>query len=526
MSNYNNSADVAEHQLKFISKTMCYAKWAQVSMHLTNGMTHSCYHPPLHKIDVKEIAKNPSALHNTVEKKAERALMLTGERPTGCSYCWKIEDAGSRSDRIYRSGEYWAQNARKDIIESLDTGNIDPRYVEVNFNQACNFKCMYCSPHLSTTWEDEINKHGPYSITGKDGTPTKHNDIEYLEKDGLMPLKVPNRYNPYVEAFWRWWPTLYKKLEVFRITGGEPLMDINTFKVLDYIYEHPNAWLEVSVTTNLCPPKPELMDKFISKLQKLEEIQIWEDKERFNPGSGNNWYVNMALKNVAVFVSLDSVGEQAEYIRTGLNFNTLVDNVETLLSETDNTTVTFINTFNALSVTRFKDYLKFILELRKKYSLSNQGSKSIPIFDQYHTHPDFVVQPRQRIWFDIPLLRNPAWQAIQVLPDSFDVYLEEAIEFMKANSDVSNYIGFYDFEIDKAERNLRILKDRESLNATEVQQNIDNLFSYFKQHDDRRGTNLLKTFPEFRTLTGEAVNLVHEVTVRPKKKRPSIFDVR
>jgi hypothetical protein len=268
------------------------------------------------------------------------------------------------------------------------------------------------------------------------------------------------------------------------------------------------------------------MDKFISKLQKLEEIQIWEDKERFNPGSGNNWYVNMALKNVAVFVSLDSVGEQAEYIRTGLNFNTLVDNVETLLSETDNTTVTFINTFNALSVTRFKDYLKFILELRKKYSLSNQGSKSIPIFDQYHTHPDFVVQPRQRIWFDIPLLRNPAWQAIQVLPDSFDVYLEEAIEFMKANSDVSNYVGFYDFEIDKAERNLRILKDRASLNATEVQQNIDNLFSYFKQHDDRRGTNLLKTFPEFRTLTGEAVNLVHEVTVRPKKKRPSIFDVR
>ena len=103
MSNYNNSADVAEHQLKFMSKTMCYAKWAQVSMHLTNGMTHSCYHPPLHKIDVKEIAKNPSALHNTAEKKAERALMLNGERPAGCSYCWKIEDAGSRSDRIYLS---------------------------------------------------------------------------------------------------------------------------------------------------------------------------------------------------------------------------------------------------------------------------------------------------------------------------------------------------------------------------------------------------------------------------------------
>lgn len=523
MSNYNKSADTAEHQLTFISKTMCYAKWAQVSMHLTNGMTHSCYHPPLHKVDITEIGKNPSALHNTKEKKAERALMLKGERPSGCNYCWKIEDAGSRSDRIYRSGEGWAQNARKDIIETLDTGDIDPRYMEVNFNQACNFKCMYCSPHLSTTWEDEINKYGPYTIIGKDGMETKHNDIEYLEKDGLMPLKVPNRYNPYVEAFWRWWPTLYKKLEVFRITGGEPLMDANTFKVLDYIYENPNAWLEVSITTNLCPPKPELMDKFISKLQKLEQIQIWKDDERFNPGSGNNWYVNMALKNVAIFVSLDSVGEQAEYIRTGLQFDTLTDNVRTLLEETDNTTVTFINTFNALSVTGFKDYLKFILQLRKEYSMSSQGNKNIPIYDPNHEHPDFVVYPRQRIWFDIPLLRNPAWQSIQILPQSFDRYLEEAIEFMKANSDVSNYVGFYDFEIDKAERNLRILQDRTSLN--EVEKNVGNFFSYFKQHDERRGTDLLKTFPEFRILAGEPTTPLQEVKTLPKKKRLSVFDI-
>ena len=46
---------------------------------------------------------------------------------------------------------------------------------------------------------------------------------------------------------------MYKSLEVFRMTGGEPLMDSNTFKVLDYVYENPNAWLEMSVTSNMCP---------------------------------------------------------------------------------------------------------------------------------------------------------------------------------------------------------------------------------------------------------------------------------
>lgn len=500
MSNYNDSANAAESQLKRISPSMCYAKWAQMSMHLTNGTTHSCYHPPLHKIDVVEIKKNPSALHNTIQKKQERKEMLAGKRPEGCSYCWKIEDQGGRSDRIYRSGEQWAQNARVDIIEALDTGNITPRYVEVNFNQACNFKCSYCSPHLSTAWEEEINKHGAFKIVDETGNNAEHNNIEYLKEQGLMPLKVRQEDNPYLTAFWKWWPDLYKKLEVFRITGGEPLMDINTFKVLDYIYENPNAWLEVSVTSNFCPPKEELMTKFIDKLKKLEEIQIWKDDERFNPGSGNNWYVNMALKNVAVFVSVDSVDEQAEYIRTGLDYNVMKSNVDMFLAKTNNTTMTFINTFNALSVPKFKNFLEYILELRKQYSKDTQGIKYIPIHDPYNTHPDYEIHPRQRIWFDVPLLRNPAWQAIQILPEEFDHYLEDAITFMKNNSNTDNFVGFYDFEIKKAERNLAALQARNLNDLTVIERNRYNLVKYFDQHDTRRNTDFRKTFPEFVNL--------------------------
>ena len=112
---YEQAADAAQQELDAISPTMCYAKWAQVSMHLTNGMTHSCYHPPTHKIDLEELKANPSALHNTSEKKEQRKDMLQGKRPAGCSYCWRIEDVGGRSDRVYRSGEYWAQNAKEDI---------------------------------------------------------------------------------------------------------------------------------------------------------------------------------------------------------------------------------------------------------------------------------------------------------------------------------------------------------------------------------------------------------------------------
>ena len=500
MSEYKDAADIAEQQLNNISSTMCYAKWAQVSMHLTNGMTQSCYHPPVHKVDLHELGQDPSALHNTSQKKSERKQMLKGERPEGCSYCWRIEDAGGRSDRIYRSGEYWAQNARKDIIASTHTGKMNPRYVEVNFNQACNFKCIYCSPHLSNTWEAEIKEHGPLEILDADGNITRHNDVKYLDAGGLMPLKVKQSENPYLEAFWLWWPELYKTLEVFRMTGGEPLMDSNTYKVLDYIYENPNAWLELSITSNFCPPNQELMKKFVDKIKKLEEIQIWES-DRWNPGSGNNWYVNMATKHTALFISLDSVGEQAEYLRAGLDFKRMQKNVLYFANETLNTNITFINTFNILSVPKIKSFLKYILHLRTLFSAEAQGIKKIPIYDEWTEHPDHEIHPHQRIWFDIPLLRYPDWLCVNTLPSEYDHYIQDAIEFMEQNQDVSNFTGFYDFEITKLKRNLEwIQTEREAIDDQDFHRHNTNLKNYVKQLDERRNTNFTDTFPEFREL--------------------------
>lgn len=492
MSDYNEAADNAEKQLKTISPTMCYAKWAQTSIHLTTGMTHSCYHPPLHKIDLEELKNNPSALHNTRQKKNERKKMLAGEKPAGCSYCWKIEEASGRSDRIYRSGEEWAQNSRDDIFDNLHMGNIMPRYVEINFNQACNLKCMYCSPHLSTEWENEIKKHGPLKVLDDNNNNTLHNDVEYMSQSGMMPIKGKQSDNPYLEAFWKWWPDLYRKLEVFRITGGEPLMDVNTFKVLDYIYDNPNTWLELSITTNMSPPKDDLMTKFLDKVKKLEEIKIWEDKERWNPGSGNHWYVNPALKNFSLFVSVDSVDEQAEYIRTGLDYKYMKDNIQKYLTETHNTTLTFINTFNVLSIPKFKDYLEYILDLRKQFSKENQGTKYFPIYDPYNTHPDYEIPPRQRIWFDIPVLRAPKWNAMHILPAEYSFYIQEGIDFMKENSDVDDFVGFYDFEIEKAERNLSIFLNEKQ--STDI--DLKNFARYIEQHDKRRNTNFESTFPE------------------------------
>ena len=70
-----------------------------------------------------------------------------------------------------------------------------------------------------------------------------------------------------------------------------------------------------------------------------------------------------------LFCSLDSWGEQAEYIRNGMDFATLLNNVEEYPKVCNRHSPTFIITFNVLSYSGIYNYIKNILQLRRKYSL-------------------------------------------------------------------------------------------------------------------------------------------------------------
>ena len=80
------------------SASFCAAKWYNATIWLGSGQTTSCHHPLPHQVSVTEVEINPKALHNTRQKKNERALMQDGVRPAGCEYCWKIEDIANQED--------------------------------------------------------------------------------------------------------------------------------------------------------------------------------------------------------------------------------------------------------------------------------------------------------------------------------------------------------------------------------------------------------------------------------------------
>ena len=58
------------------SASFCGAKWYNATIWLGSGITTSCHHPLPHKIDLEEIKTNPSAIHNTKQKKEQRANVM------------------------------------------------------------------------------------------------------------------------------------------------------------------------------------------------------------------------------------------------------------------------------------------------------------------------------------------------------------------------------------------------------------------------------------------------------------------
>ena len=437
----------AEEMQASLGTAMCLAKWKQVSLHLTTGLNNSCYHPPLHAIDPQAIAVNPSALHNTEHKKTQRKIMLKQERPSECGYCWAMEDNSKLSDRHYRSGEPWAAKDFSTIMNSTGDEDVIPSYVEVNFNHGCNLACSYCSPQFSSTWQAEVERDGSYPTT------VPHNDPAHFTGRNRP---IPNReVNPYVEAFWRWWPTLYPELEHFRMTGGEPLMDKNTYRVFDYVLANPSPKLHLNVTSNFSVEQ-KLWDKYLGYVKQLC------DGEK--------------IEHFMQYVSVDTWGSQAEYIRHGLDFNLLWDRVNQFLNEVPSrSSITFIVTMNNLSVTNLGALFAGILGLRKVYS-----------------------KTYQRVWFDTPVLRQPAWQSLQILPESYVEKLEYIWAWMISQSETpeTRFQGFKDYEVQRLDRDIAWMK--QGVSQQDREQRMADFYKFFAEHDRRRETDFLATFPEMR----------------------------
>lgn len=441
---YKANSEKAE---KLFSPSFCFAKWYHANIYFQTGETHSCYHPAPHRISEDSIKQNPAGLHNTDEKKVERAQMLTGERPKGCQYCWNIEDLGKDliSDRQIRSGTLYREDRVKEIQDHKPDFDVLPEYIELSFSNLCNFKCGYCHPKASSRYYNEIKEFGPYQESKNHRCDI--NELKIYEEEN----------NPYLEAWWKWWPELKNKLRILRITGGEPLIQKSTYKMLDYLNEMPVPELELNINSNL-GSRQEIVTQFCEKVQALSSQK--------------------KIRSFKLFTSIDTWGDRAEYIRTGLNLQVFENNLKIYLSKT-NLPITLMITFNIFSVTTFSSLLVKILDWRKEF--------------QYQDPSYF-----HRIRFDISYLKEPLQYDINILPKvEFMKYMDQHLAFIKSHVDDNSREKFSFMEYQRFLRIYEYMKNTEYA-AEQIVEGRKDFYNFFTEQDRRRKTNLLTMFPEMQ----------------------------
>lgn len=428
------------------SKSFCGAKWFNATTWLGSGTTASCHHPPAHKIPVEEVQENYTAIHNTKHKKEMRRQMQCGDRPRECEYCWKMEDMGKDavSDRTFKSIIYTDEQLQQ-AYEADWNQNTNLKTFEIAFDRVCNLACSYCNASFSTTWAKDIKNNGPYTNLVSDGAGAFKHDGAWAQ-----PYK-DDKDNPYIQAFWKWWDNgLSDSLEEIRITGGEPLMSANTWKLFDW-FEAQDSNMRFAINSNLIAKK-DIIDKLINKANSI-----------------NNFHI---------YTSCESVGGQAEYIRDGLDFELWKSNVVRLLRETD-AEVHIMMTINSLCLFGITDFLDLVYQA-KELTKSKKPTVSLN------------------------LLRFPSFQSPLALPNHIKDYCHANLSSWYDS--VKDNPLWHEFEKASIERLIDYLvtvdaPHRRTSNPITLWRDFK---TFYKQYDERRGKDI-NIFPKVLTNWMESI---------------------
>lgn len=433
-----NDLEFKQQVLDTKSASFCAAKWYNATIWLGSGQSTSCHHPPAHSIDLEELKTNPKALHNTVEKKIDRLNMQLGNRPKGCEYCWKIEDIDRNniSDRVYKSKIYPIA-LLDEAFTQPHQADVDLRTLEIAFDRTCQFACSYCNPAFSSTWVRDIKTHGPYTDLVSDG----RNHFTHLHASSQ--LYSYGETNPYVQAFFAWWESsLHQTLQELRITGGEPLMSGETWKLLDWFKNNQGkSKTRLAINSNLGAGVD--LDRLLDSVAGLE---------------------------VDIYTSQEATAQQAEYIRDGLDYSAWLANVELLLNSKNIRAVHCMATINALCLDSLTQLLDQLLEFKQIYG-------------------------RDRVSYTLNILRFPSFQSPLVLPDNLRTQYKDQLQaWLAVNQD--NPL-LHEHEVNHMQRlidYLDVVKTPHS-DAFEMPKLHNDFKQFYTQYDTRRNKDFAQTFP-------------------------------
>jgi hypothetical protein len=251
--------------------------------------------------------------------------------------------------------------------------------------------------------------------------------------------------NPYVEAFFKWWETdLHRTLQELRITGGEPLMSGETWKLIDWFKENRGrSTTRLAINSNLGMDKLKLLE-FIAKIEDLPHLEI--------------------------YTSMEAVDGQAEYIRDGLDYDQWMHNVQELLEHDSINALHCMCTINALCLDSLDRLLDQLVKLKQVYG-------------------------RERVSFTLNILRFPSFQSPLVLPDHLKLYYRNRLIMWTLKHQGQEYM--HEHELNHLARLVEYLElvDTPHSDSFEMPKLHNDFKQFYTQYDQRRKKDFTKTFP-------------------------------
>jgi len=203
--------------------------------------------------------------------------------------------------------EYHKLPSYRDMFKSKVTSAVGLQFVDIRNTNLCNLKCVYCGPHFSSKWAEELDKLAV----------VQHQDI--IDYKNIL---------------------ITDSLHWMYFTGGEPLINGEHWVLLNELIDSgKSADISLMYNTNLTT----------IKYKDTNIIDIWKK-----------------FKNVTIQCSIDAVGVPLEYIRSGARWEKIKLNLEQLIAFSKKSNIN-INLSPVLSILN----IWFIDELYKYALLNN-----------------------------------------------------------------------------------------------------------------------------------------------------------
>lgn len=236
---------------------------------------------------------------NSSEMNEFRNMMYKDQLPADCHSCIVQENTSGRSFRTELN--------KIPIINSV------PNSWHVVFGSVCNLACWTCNENFSSTIEHHKRRLGLL--------PNKFQDV-----NALFDRRWPNLKDHILESY------CHHDTITVTVLGGEPVYNKT---VIDFLQQLVESNLSVrtclEITTN--------GTKINSKLMKILDKKNW--------------------KHISVFVSVDSVGKKAEWLRYGSSWKDVETSIDFYQSNAHYVELhTVVSILNVMDLPEVSDYAR------------------------------------------------------------------------------------------------------------------------------------------------------------------------